>query len=414
MDIKTFIFALAIGNIIFGVVLFLYQLHEDQAERNTYWTVAKLLQFAGWLLLYQRGAIPDFLSYTIGNSCLLAGFAYESCAMFHISGRPVSKLLQITTLSSIVLICVASTPFSGSGRVAAASFVTVILFAPAGWILLTSAEKRSPLRLAIGWSMWLAVLIVLIRGTLALSPTSGLSLFTNNSVQYSAFIALYYLLLVNGFGTLLLSKEKADRDLFELSQEQNAILETLPTGLCIVKNRVIYRCNPALEAIYGFAPGTLQGQSVRCLYGSEQTFHEYGKKIYGEIAQKGRYEGEVLYARQNGEPFWALDHGTTIFPERSQAYAVFSITDITEQKRQQELLTCQKEELQATLARTKRLEGIISICMHCKKIHTADQSWEQLEKYISDNSDAQFSHGLCPACFNEHYAQYKRKTVAVE
>ena len=76
------------------------------------------------------------------------------------------------------------------------------------------------------------------------------------------------------------------------------------------------------------------------------------------------------------------------------------------------LLAQQKEELEATLARTKRLEGIISICMHCKKINNKQESWEQMEKYISYNSDARFSHGICPNCIREHHPAFPRKLDA--
>lgn len=55
--------------------------------------------------------------------------------------------------------------------------------------------------------------------------------------------------------------------------------------------------------------------------------------------------------------------------------------------------------LEATLSRMKKLEGIIRICGECKKICDGEESWHQLERYISDHSDALFSHGLCPDCY---------------
>ena len=70
-----------------------------------------------------------------------------------------------------------------------------------------------------------------------------------------------------------------------------------------------------------------------------------------------------------------------------------------EKKRQHELLAQQKQDLEAILARTRRLEGIISICMYCKRIHNEEASWQQLESYITENSDALFSHGICPDCY---------------
>ena len=62
------------------------------------------------------------------------------------------------------------------------------------------------------------------------------------------------------------------------------------------------------------------------------------------------------------------------------------------------LLVSQKAALVETLGRVKRLEGLLSICMNCKKIRTESNSWDQLEKYISEHSDAVFSHGICPEC----------------
>lgn len=62
------------------------------------------------------------------------------------------------------------------------------------------------------------------------------------------------------------------------------------------------------------------------------------------------------------------------------------------------------------LEEIKTLEGIIPICMHCKKIRDDQGAWNQLEQYISEHSDAQFSHGICPSCLQEHYPDLKLDT----
>jgi len=69
-----------------------------------------------------------------------------------------------------------------------------------------------------------------------------------------------------------------------------------------------------------------------------------------------------------------------------------------------EKLQSKNIELQLALERVKNLEGIISICMYCKKIRDDNDSWQQLEKYITEHSETQFSHGICPKCFEEHLA----------
>jgi PleD family two-component response regulator len=76
-----------------------------------------------------------------------------------------------------------------------------------------------------------------------------------------------------------------------------------------------------------------------------------------------------------------------------------------ELKLQRDELRKRNSELEAALARVKRLEGIIPICMYCKKIRNDDTMWQRFEQYIEEHSDAFFSHGLCPDCFNEQLSR---------
>jgi methanogenic corrinoid protein MtbC1 len=60
-------------------------------------------------------------------------------------------------------------------------------------------------------------------------------------------------------------------------------------------------------------------------------------------------------------------------------------------------------ELQRALEEIKTLRGILPICMHCKKIKNDAGLWQRLETYVTQHSEAQFSHGLCDACFKQHF-----------
>jgi len=57
-------------------------------------------------------------------------------------------------------------------------------------------------------------------------------------------------------------------------------------------------------------------------------------------------------------------------------------------------------ELQSALSNVKQLRGLLPICSYCKRIRGDDQYWQQVEGYIADHSEAQFSHGICPACYD--------------
>jgi DNA-binding response OmpR family regulator len=57
-------------------------------------------------------------------------------------------------------------------------------------------------------------------------------------------------------------------------------------------------------------------------------------------------------------------------------------------------------ELEEALSRVKTLQGLLPICSYCKKIRDDRNYWQQVEGYISDHSEAQFSHGICPECYS--------------
>lgn len=54
----------------------------------------------------------------------------------------------------------------------------------------------------------------------------------------------------------------------------------------------------------------------------------------------------------------------------------------------------------------KLLKGILPVCSHCKKIRDRESNWQPIEKYISERSEADFSHGICPECAEIHYSDY--------
>lgn len=56
-------------------------------------------------------------------------------------------------------------------------------------------------------------------------------------------------------------------------------------------------------------------------------------------------------------------------------------------------------ELEEALAHVKQLHGILPICSYCKKIRDDQNYWQKVESYITQNSEAQFSHSICPGCY---------------
>ena len=58
------------------------------------------------------------------------------------------------------------------------------------------------------------------------------------------------------------------------------------------------------------------------------------------------------------------------------------------------------------------LRGLLPVCAFCKKIRTEDQNWQPIESYITERSEASFTHTFCPECGKRHYGEYFDKIKA--
>ena len=133
--------------------------------------------------------------------------------------------------------------------------------------------------------------------------------------------------------------------------------------------------------------------------------------------------GFQIMIRYNQTDLGVLEIDDVQFPDEKERYLSLSLS-ITEvcglaienAKRYQfirdpeDQLRTEKEKLEKALSEVKTLSGLIPICSHCKKIRDDKGYWNQVEAYISQHSDAKFSHGICQDCLQLHYADYMPKT----
>jgi len=68
------------------------------------------------------------------------------------------------------------------------------------------------------------------------------------------------------------------------------------------------------------------------------------------------------------------------------------------------------KKLRASVDEVKILHGILPVCAYCKRIRTETNTWAQMETYIHEHSEADFSHTMCPDCLRKYYPDiYERK-----
>jgi sigma-B regulation protein RsbU (phosphoserine phosphatase) len=67
-------------------------------------------------------------------------------------------------------------------------------------------------------------------------------------------------------------------------------------------------------------------------------------------------------------------------------------------------------ELERLLSQVKQLHGLLPICSYCKRVRNDHNYWQQVETYISERTDAMFSHGFCPECYEKHIRPQMEET----
>lgn len=80
----------------------------------------------------------------------------------------------------------------------------------------------------------------------------------------------------------------------------------------------------------------------------------------------------------------------------------------------QRMLGERVHDLEKALQQVKQLQGLLPICSYCKKIRGDNNYWQQVETYVSKHSEAQFSHGICPDCFESIVRPELKNLVAKE
>lgn len=93
---------------------------------------------------------------------------------------------------------------------------------------------------------------------------------------------------------------------------------------------------------------------------------------------------------------------------RALAVSVARFDDLMAQRALTTALEAEIAQRSEDLATAKLLDGIIPICMYCKRIRDDEDQWQRIEQYIAAHSRARFSHGICPECFEAWDAEQAR------
>jgi PAS domain S-box-containing protein len=216
---------------------------------------------------------------------------------------------------------------------------------------------------------------------------------------------LYFIAQVKDINERLQAIEKLRKS----EQRYRALFNSIDEAFCIIEvqfdennqpvDYLFLEMNAAFRQYNGLERIDV-GKTVRELF---PDIEKWWIDTYGEIALTGeaaRFEKEFLSINH-----WFDVYAFRFGDSESRKVAIL-FDDITERKHvgfeleeMRQNLAQRVKELEAALAEVKILQGIVPICSYCKNIRNDKNFWVQVEDYISNYSDAQFSHGICPDCF---------------
>ncbi len=199
-----------------------------------------------------------------------------------------------------------------------------------------------------------------------------------------------------------------------IKKEWESTADSLSEVLFLTDNQgLIIRSNRAVESWGLGSVLSVRGHNLHellhpdcvhpdCIFGANLA------KVWEKLSQshsvKWEFPDRILkrYLSVQVRPISTINGG-----KKKLSFAVVAINNITKYKIKEKEWEKLVHTLQDSISKSNRLHGILPICSSCKKIRDDAGHWNQIEVYIRDRSDAEFTHGICPECKEKLYPELK-------
>lgn len=234
--------------------------------------------------------------------------------------------------------------------------------------------------------------------------------FDTEHIIVGSIYALFISILLMGIGIYTIRQKQSDKMLSESEDIFNNFMEHSPIYVFFKdENTRSLRLSRNFETMLNRPLSELLGKSMDELFPSAlaKSMIEDDKQIMSK--------GKTLNIEEelNGRLYQTIKFPINI--EGKPRYLAGYTIDITERKKaekalQQYSVELEKsnKELQDALAKIKQLSGMLPICASCKKVKDDNGYWRQIESYIRDHAEVEFSHGMCPECSKKSYEELEK------
>jgi PAS domain S-box-containing protein len=208
--------------------------------------------------------------------------------------------------------------------------------------------------------------------------------------------------------------EKEAAACIESETKFRAVAQSAKDAIITVnKGGKIVFCNTAAYKMFGHREGELIGQSVSILM--PQRFRSAHERGMAKVVATGKSSLinetiELFGITETGSEF-PVELSLSTWVSGDHRFYTGIIRNITERKQHEKERDALIDNLKKSLAKVRKLSGFLPICASCKKIRDDKGYWNQIEAYIRDHSEAEFSHGICPECSEKLYPEYHRRQI---
>lgn len=200
----------------------------------------------------------------------------------------------------------------------------------------------------------------------------------------------------------LIHSEERYRRLFETAQDGILILDA--------RTGKITDVNPFLTNLLGYTYADIVGKSFWEL-GVFEDIKE-SRMAFQELQSKEYIRYENLPLQTKDRRSINVEFVSNVYQANGEKVIQCNIRDITRRRHTEKEREKLIGELEDALTKMKKLSGILPICASCKNIRDDEGYWQNIEQYIREHSEANFTHGLCPACINKLYQKLCIDTVS--
>jgi PAS domain S-box-containing protein len=372
-------------------------------------------------MLVLRGFVPTSLAIVIQN------FVYPLAAVLYLGGtrsflglsdmsRGWYALPAVSALFNIFSVYYFD---SATWRTVIVSLTFAVPHVVTATLIFRDYPKtKSLFSLVLGSEMVLAS-AVLMAWALWSFTISDFHLLMTTPVHASLFISLMVLQVIITVSFLMLNAERVNRDLL-LAQDALKLSEE--------KYSKAFRSTPDAITISRMTDGRLvdvnEGFSLltecprdEALASSTVALDLWAdpkdrEKVVTALRDRKRVSDQEFRFRTRSGKILDCLYSAEIILIGDEVHILSVVRDITDRTRAEQEKASLIVKLQEALAEVKKLSGILPICSSCKKIRDDKGYWKQVERYIGEHSEAQFSHSICPDCIRKLYPEIADDVLA--